>query len=80
MVKHFILLIIHRRKKLFCKVTHICNLVQEFNGLVSKRVNRRIGPFYFYKLLKFPYQDLPGLFVQNFFSPIKDSLLIFFPG
>lgn len=26
---------------------HNCNLVPEFNGLVSKRVNRKIGPFYF---------------------------------
>lgn len=25
----------------------ICNLVQEFNGLVSKRVGRKISPFYF---------------------------------
>ena len=24
-----------------------CNLVPEFNGLVSKRVNRKIDPFYF---------------------------------
>jgi hypothetical protein len=36
----------HRRKKLFCSVTQNCNLVEEFNGLVSKGVNRKIGPFY----------------------------------
>jgi len=37
--------VIHRRKNLFCKVTQICNLVQEFNGLVSKRVNQQDWPF-----------------------------------
>ena len=39
--------VIHSLKKLFCYVAHICNLVQEFNGLVSKRVDRQISPFYF---------------------------------
>ena len=39
--------VIYRAKKLFCYVTHICNLVPEFNGLVSKRVDRKINPFYF---------------------------------
>ena len=39
--------VIHSGKNLFCNVGHICNLVQEFNGLVSKRVNQKIGPFYF---------------------------------
>lgn len=28
--------VIHTRKNLFCNVALICNLVQEFNGLVSK--------------------------------------------
>ena len=28
--------VIHTPKKLFCNVALICNLVQEFNGLVSK--------------------------------------------
>jgi len=41
--------VIHSFKKLFCNVGHICNLVQEFNGLVSKRVDRKISPFYFKK-------------------------------
>jgi hypothetical protein len=27
-------------------VGQICNLVSEFNGLVSKRVGRKISPFY----------------------------------
>jgi len=27
-------------------VGHLCNLATEFNGLVSKGVNRKIGPFY----------------------------------
>jgi len=39
--------VIHSLKKLFCYVAHICNLVQEFNGLVSKRVDRKVSPFYF---------------------------------
>ncbi len=38
--------VIHSPENLFCNVGHICNLVQEFNGLVSKGVNRKIGPFY----------------------------------
>lgn len=41
--------VMHSIKKLFCNVMQICNLVQEFNGLVSKGVNRKIGPFYFQK-------------------------------
>jgi hypothetical protein len=32
-------------------VGQICNLVSEFNGLVSKRVDRKISPFYFLFLL-----------------------------
>ena len=36
----------HTAKKLFCKVRYNCNLVSEFNGLVSKRVGRKISPFY----------------------------------
>ena len=36
----------HRAKKLFCKVPQNCNLVSEFNGLVSKRVGRKTSPFY----------------------------------
>jgi hypothetical protein len=40
--------VIHSSKKLFCNVAQICNLVQEFNGLVSKRVDRKISPFYLY--------------------------------
>ena len=39
--------VIHRNKNLFCNVLHNCNLVPEFNGLVSKGVNRKIGPFMF---------------------------------
>jgi hypothetical protein len=42
----FWLKVIHRKKNLFCSVSHICNLVQEFNGLVSKGVNLSIDPFY----------------------------------
>ena len=38
----------HKAKKLFCYVLHICNLVLEFNGLVSKRVGRQISPFYYF--------------------------------
>ncbi len=45
--------VIHSNKKLFCKVMQNCNLVQEFNGLVSKRVNQKIGPFYFNKTASF---------------------------
>lgn len=38
--------VINSVKNLFCNVAHICNLVQEFNGLVSKGVSRKIDPFY----------------------------------
>ena len=41
--------VMHRFKKLFWNVLHNCNLAIEFNGLVSKRVNRKIGPFYIYR-------------------------------
>jgi hypothetical protein len=36
-----------KRKNLFCNPGHFCNLVSEFNGLVSKRVGLLVGPFYF---------------------------------
>jgi len=45
--------VIHSSKNLFCNVGHICNLVQEFNGLVSKRVDRKVSPFYFIKIASF---------------------------
>jgi hypothetical protein len=45
--------VIHSSKNLFCNVGHICNLVQEFNGLVSKRVDRKVSPFYFIKIIFF---------------------------
>jgi hypothetical protein len=37
--------VIHRSKNIFCGVLQNCNLVPEFNGLVSKGVNLKIGPF-----------------------------------
>jgi len=46
-------------------VGHLCNLATEFNGLVSKRVNRKIGPFY---ILKIPGKNY-------FFSAASPSLL-----
>ena len=42
--------IIHMTKNLFCYVIRICNLVQEFNGLVSK------GPVVILALLLFKNQ------------------------
>ena len=35
--------VIHTAKKLFCNVTLICNLVQEFNGLVSKGLASKLA-------------------------------------
>jgi hypothetical protein len=35
----------HRQKNLFCHLPHYCNLVEEFNGLVSNGVNSNVGPF-----------------------------------
>ncbi len=40
--------VIHTSKKLFCNVVSICNLVQEFNGLVSIKGPAQVGPFTFY--------------------------------
>ena len=37
--------VIHSSKNLFCNVGHICNLVQEFNGLVSKGSIARLTLF-----------------------------------
>jgi hypothetical protein len=39
--------VIHTSKKLFCNVVSICNLVQEFNGLVSIKGPAKVGPFTF---------------------------------
>lgn len=43
--KYSIRKVIHRKENIFCNVLQNCNLVPEFNGLVSKGVNRKIGPF-----------------------------------
>jgi hypothetical protein len=53
--------VIHSGKNLFCNVGHICNLVQEFNGLVSKRVDRKVSPFYFIKIASFSSTCFPFL-------------------
>jgi hypothetical protein len=42
-----------------------CNLAIEFNGLVSKRVNREIGPFYILQKT-FEKQFLPVFFLSLF--------------
>ena len=60
--------VIHSNKNLFCYVAHICNLVQEFNGLVSKRVDRKVSPFYFIKIDEISIR---------FFTQIFSSFLIF---
>lgn len=36
----------HRTQKLFCHVARFCNLVVEFNGLVSKQGQQQCWPFY----------------------------------
>ena len=35
--------VIHTAKNLFCNVVSICNLVQEFNGLVSNKGQRKLA-------------------------------------
>ena len=42
--------VIHTRKKLFCYLAAICNLVQEFNGLVSIKGQRKLALFTFREL------------------------------
>ena len=44
---------------------HICNLVLEFNGLVSKGVDRQIGPFYLKN--SFFKNSYPSFFLLSFF-------------
>jgi len=39
--------VIHTAKNLFCNVVSICNLVQEFNGLVSIKGQRKLALFTF---------------------------------
>jgi len=43
----------HTAKKLFCNVVSICNLVAEFNGLVSIKGPAKVGPFTFYTIMYF---------------------------
>ena len=55
---------------------HYCNLVQEFNGLVSKRVNSNVSPFAF---LRFNAQMLSASQFANFlflFFDFETSILI----
>lgn len=39
--------VFNKRQKLFCTVAAICNLVQEFNGLVSTKGSASAGPLVF---------------------------------
>ena len=67
----------HSTKNLFWNVRHNCNLAIEFNGLVSKGVNRKIGPFYIYR-------NTSNSFITsfNFFSlfVIKTISIVDFPA
>jgi hypothetical protein len=55
--------VIHTRKNLFCYVVSICNLVQEFNGLVSIKGPAQVGPFTLSKsVAKFAF-ILPAFFI-----------------
>jgi hypothetical protein len=78
--------VIHSRQNIFCYVVHICNLVPEFNGLVSKGVNRKIDPFYVLKIrcLSFIFLMLSLFFFADFFStftsdkqPLTDGMFSF---
>jgi len=40
--------VIHKGKNLFCYLRAICNLVSEFNGLVSIKGQRKLALFTFY--------------------------------
>ena len=66
----------HSTKNLFCNVTQICNLVQEFNGLVSKGVNRKIGPFYVQIHSIFIFLTPDNLFVFTSNIPGKKNAYI----
>ncbi len=55
--------VIHTAKKLFCYVGSICNLVQEFNGLVSIKGPAKVGPFTFKKNHDFSSE----FFLHHFF-------------
>ena len=57
--------VIHTPKNLFCYLGAICNLVQEFNGLVSIKGQRKLALFTFKKELFF-YRFI--LFFSFFFS------------
>jgi hypothetical protein len=66
--------VIHTAKKLFCNVTLICNLVQEFNGLVSKGLASKLALLLFLDQLQHRLdfqnrdgyeQDKNGIFLQQ---------------
>lgn len=57
--------VINSSKNLFCYLAQICNLVPEFNGLVSKRVGRKIGPFFFSKIFSLFHPFLSFLSFRN---------------
>jgi hypothetical protein len=42
--------VLHKAKKIFCYVGSICNLVEEFNGLVSTKGLVSTGPLVFYRV------------------------------
>ena len=76
--------IIHSIKNLFCYVALICNLVQEFNGLVSKGSAVLLALLLFKKLLFFSTNSIPHLNTLNLhpfnfsFSWSQQSKLLFF--
>ena len=67
--------VIHRKKKLFWNVSQNCNLVSEFNGLVSKGVNQQDWPF----LLLYTSQLVDHIYFHFIISSfIKDKRYFIF--
>ena len=59
--------VMHTAKKLFCNVVSICNLVAEFNGLVSIKGPAKVGPFTFIARCNFYSVDVKKE-LQKFFN------------
>lgn len=56
--------VFNKAEKLFCTVGAICNLVEEFNGLVSTKGSASAGPLVFYRVLSCGLCDL-SYFLMN---------------
>lgn len=71
-------ILVHINKKLFCFLRSICNLVLEFNGLVSNKGQRELALLHFAKS-EFFQHPFSAIFFNHFVFSLQLSCFSFLP-